>query len=415
MPALTPPWRARHLLDSPHRLGFVAAAAVATVLALGWAWWLHASPAAPLPRPLAHALAFVFGFLPLFFAGFLFTIGPRWLGVPIDEHTAPAMTRSIAPALLLYAGAWLAWWPLLAAGGSRFGPALLLALAAGGWSLLCVQLWRLPARGRRDSPHLRAAAAAALVGAVLLWAAAGAVAAAAWALAHTLALVALWGFVGVVFAIASHRMLPLDAMIERPALEARHPLWLLALLVCVLGLQALAVAAQALWWPLPGWASGLLSLATATAAALLALIAWRWRRRQQLGRQLVAMLHVGFVWLVLTLALQAVEYALAAVDRSSPLGPAAVHAAGLGWMGSTLFAMASRVAGAFSGQALAADRHAWALFSALQLAVLARLTAAVWPAAAAIATPLAALAWALASGGWLLVYGRWLGLPQRGR
>jgi uncharacterized protein involved in response to NO len=78
-------------------------------------------------------------------------------------------------------------------------------------------------------------------------------------------------------------------------------------------------------------------------------------------------------------------------------------------MGSTLFSMASRVAGAFSGQALAADRHAWTLFAAVQLAVLARLAASVWPASASIATALAALAWALACAGWLIVYGRWLG------
>jgi uncharacterized protein involved in response to NO len=408
-PGTRSPWRARQLLASPHRLGFVAAAAVASALALGWAGWLHASPAAALPRPTAHALAFVFGFLPLFFAGFLFTIGPRWLGVPITDEVAPAMTRAIAPALLLYAAAWLAWWPVLALFHHRAGPALLLALAALAWSTLSLRLCRMPARGRRPSPHLRAAAAICVLGALLLWAAAAALAAAAWTLAHTLALVGLWGFVGAVFAVASHRMLPLDSMIDHPTLEQRHPLWLLALLLGVLALQALAVAAQSLWWPLPRWLDAGFALASAAAAAPLALIAWRWRRRQQLGRQLVAMLHIGFVWLVITLLLRAAEHGLAAAGLNWPLGPLAVHAAGLGWMGSTLFSMASRVAGAFSGQALAADRHAWTLFAAVQLAVLARLAASVWPASASIATALAALAWALACAGWLIVYGRWLG------
>jgi uncharacterized protein involved in response to NO len=266
----------------------------------------------------------------------------------------------------------------------------------------------------RDSPHFRLALRAAAVGAVLLWATALAAALRSWGLLHALTLAALWSFCGGVFASASHRMLPLDTMADRPALEARHPLWLLAMLAAALGLQALDALAAAAWWPLPAAWHALQAVAAAAAAALLGVIAWRWARRQRLGRQLVAMLHAGLVWLVIALALQALAHALAAAARPGALGLAPLHALALGWMGSTLFAMASRVAGSFGGQALAADRVTWRLFALVQVAALARVGAALWPPASPWLTPLAALAWAAAGAGWLVCYGRWLGRPRPG-
>ena len=79
-----------------------------------------------------------------------------------------------------------------------------------------------------------------------------------------------------------------------------------------------------------------------------------------------------------------------------------------------IFAMASRVAGAFGGQAQAANLVAWRLFALVQAAALARVAAALWPGLAGWLTPFAAAAFAVAAVGWLVVYGRWLGLPRRG-
>jgi uncharacterized protein involved in response to NO len=443
---MEPRWQARRLLDSPHRLGFVAAAAVLATAALVWAlllvWPVVLRPGA-MPAPTAHGLLFVFGFLPLFFAGFLFTVGPRWLGHAMDDARYAALTRRLRTPLLAYAAAWLAWWPAwLAASAAPAGaqdaagavatlpasaaaplPAALLALAALAWSVVVARMAGLRhghaahdgARlggTARDSPHFRLAARAAAVGAALLWAGAGAAALQRWGLLHALTLAALWGFCGGVFASASHRMLPLDAMADRPALEARHPLWLLAVLGSVLALQAVDALVAALWWPLPAGWHALQALAVGTAAALFGRIAWRWARRQRLGRQLVAMLHAGLAWLVVALALQAAAHALAAAGHPGALGLAPVHALALGWMGSTLFAMASRVAGAFGGQARAADHVTWRLFALVQVAALARVCAALWPVASSWLTPLAAMAWAAAGVGWLAVYGRWLGRPR---
>lgn len=426
-------WRARRLLASPHRIGFVAAAAVMAAGALGWLLLLLVQPMAPIaagvpPATIAHALAFVFGFMPLFFAGFLFTVGPRWLGSQMDDARYAMLARRVSAPLAGYALAWVAWWPawLLAAhsGGASSAraaaalPAALLLVAAAAWSAIVAQLARLLAETGRQpdaqaSPHLRAAALASAAGAVLLWAAGFAAARGEARALHAIATAALWVFCGGVFASASHRMLPLDAMADRPALEARHPLWLLALLAATLALQAIDAVAAAAWWPLPTLWHALQALAAAGAVALLAPIAWRWARRQRLGWQLPAMLHAGFVWLVAALTLQALAHAMAAGGRPGALGAATVHALALGWMGSTIFAMASRVAGAFGGQTQAADRVAWRLFALMQAAALARLAASLWPAAAGWLTPFAAAAFAIAAAGWLFVYGHWLGLPRR--
>ena len=94
------------------------------------------------------------------------------------------------------------------------------------------------------------------------------------------------------------------------------------------------------------------------------------------------MLHLGFVWLGLAFALAAASHMLLlAGDGTAGLGLAPQHALTMGFFGSLLLAMATRVACGHSGRTLAADDLAWALFWLLQGAVLLRVGAALWPAA----------------------------------
>ena len=72
---------------------------------------------------LGHAAVMTFGFIPLFFTGFLFTAGPKWLGVDGPE------ARSLLAPLLLQAAGWLVW--LLG-----LHTALGLSLAGGAVALL---------------------------------------------------------------------------------------------------------------------------------------------------------------------------------------------------------------------------------------------------------------------------------------
>ena len=80
-------WQIARLLGAPHRLAFAAATALMMIAALWWALALTAGALGwnwpqGMPAPTVHALLMTLGFMPLFFAGFLFTAGPRWLGLP---------------------------------------------------------------------------------------------------------------------------------------------------------------------------------------------------------------------------------------------------------------------------------------------------------------------------------------------
>ena len=103
---------------------------------------------------------------------------------------------------------------------------------------------------------------------------------------------------------------------------------------------------------------------------------------------------------------------MSAIDGSAfapTLAP--LHATTMGFLGSTLLAMASRVTCGHSGRTRVVDGWLWTLFWLLQGAVLMRLFAA-WRPAAPFTLALAALAWTAAAAGWSLRYGRWLGLPR---
>ncbi|NML14443.1 NnrS family protein [Azohydromonas caseinilytica] len=399
-------WYPRRLLESPHRLAFGAGASMLAAAALWWAWsLLRLVPAGALPRTPVHGLLMAWGFLPLFIAGFLFTAAPRWLGC------APVAARTLLPAL----GAQLAGWViagLALVGGGADGPLLLgmgLAAVAAGWSSLVLRFWRLVRAGTAgDRLHLRVALAACVAGALLLDATVAAVMAEAWTLVSMLTQAALWGCFGVVYAAMLHRLLPVFGAAVPARLEERWPhgpLWMLA---GILAFQALATAATLLAagpWS-PAWR--LLAGGVQGAAGLLLLgLAWRWSRLQRLSQRLPAMLQRGLVWLGLALLLSA---------AGAP--GAALHAYALGFLGTTLLAMASRVTCGHAGRAVVADGVLWTLHQVLQAVVVARMAAALWPAVAHWLLPLAALGWAAVGLGWLLRYGPWLGQgrvpPTRG-
>ena len=133
-------WRLSRLLTAPHRLGFFSAALMLATSALWWALALatrHAGVALPwaVPPPLAHGLVMAMGFMPLFIVGFLFTAGPRWLGL----SDVPA--RSLRNPVL----AMLAGWGLALAGFHLHEvlAGLGVALVAGGWSAVVLRFLRL--------------------------------------------------------------------------------------------------------------------------------------------------------------------------------------------------------------------------------------------------------------------------------
>lgn len=197
-------WRVTRLYSAPHRIAFAAGA---LTLALSALWWAGAMLAQAGGHPLrfglppfqVHGLVMALGFMPLFFTGFLFTAGPRWLGQP------PIVAAGLAPPLLAQLCGWAVF--LLGAHGPdpAFGAVLGglgMAAAAIGWTQVCVRFWALLRASRvPDRSHARVVACAAAVGVFCFWAAALGTALSqatplGFGLLRSALHVGLWGFIG---------------------------------------------------------------------------------------------------------------------------------------------------------------------------------------------------------------------------
>lgn len=383
-------------------------------MALAAMWWSvemawRVVPLAPLHHAsvatYSHALIMSLGFLPLFFVGFLFTAGPRWLGMP-DESAPPLLKPVLACAL--------GWLALLVGTHVNQGLAAVgTAFSAAGWSVLVWRFVRI-VRGSRaaDRLHSKLIAFACTVGAVLMWLAAAAVAMDQMDALRLYAYLGLWWFVVPVYTAVAYRMIPFFTAAAVPVLDNWRPYWLLWSLMAFTWWHGTWVVVDATGY-LQSSAWAVLRAVVSGAAALLVLaLAIRWGLVQSLKIRLLAMLHIGFVWLGVAYGLEAASMWMRSADLFG-LGLAPLHALSMGFLGSILLAMATRVSCGHSGRTLTADDLAWGLYGVLQLAVLARLWAALVPThAPAGLMVVAALLWLVAMGGWALRYGRWFGRPR---
>ncbi len=395
----------------PHRPFFARGLLLLTLAGLWWTLVLLARQLAwPLPwamtSGLAHGLLFGLGAMPLFMAGFFFTAGPRWLGVPPVAATAlrrPMVAMSLGWGLVLpalHVCVWLAGLGLL--------------LVALGWGLLWREAGRLLAASSRDDRlHLRGMHGAWLIGVCGMAAVGLALVAGQEAWSRKALHATLWWSVLPIYVLALHRMVPMFA--EAPRLPGAAGAWRLpergllwaGLAGCAWGGAWDVLAPSAL----PGWAALGRALLEGAAALLLLHQAWRWRRMMRLP--LMAMLLCGGLWLALGVGLSAwpVLWRLATdgmPGEAGGLGLAPLHAVFAGGLGSLMMAQVSRVTSAHAGRSLAVDAPVLALFCLLQLAVFLRLCAAWVPATQSWLLPLAALLWGLAMGGWSLRLLAWM-------
>jgi uncharacterized protein involved in response to NO len=198
-----------------------------------------------------------------------------------------------------------------------------------------------------------------------------------------------------------------------PVLDAWRPLWLVGVMVGALWMEGAATCLN-----LAGVSFGpglrlLQALLEAGFALLMLWLAIRWGLMQSLKIRLLAMLHGGFVWLGIAMALQAFSHTLMALSHDEvSLGLAPLHALTTGYLGATLFAMATRVSSGHSGRPLAADNTAWVLYWTLQLAAFSRVVSALWPQGAHAVLLFSVSVWVIATTGWALRYGNWLVRPR---
>jgi len=197
-----------------------------------------------------------------------------------------------------------------------------------------------------------------------------------------------------VLLVVVHRMLPFFTAAAIPSIAAWRPNWVLwCFLTASVGHGAMELLgpARSTW------------ILDAPAAAFLLWLGLRWGLLQSLRIRLLAMLHLGFVWLGLAYALYAADGVLAATGARG-FGLAPLHAATMGFVASLLFAMVTRVTCGHSGRALVADAVTWGLFWLLQTATLLRLGAESWPQWYAWLLTAAVLAWLAAFAGWSWKY-----------
>ena len=405
------------LMRAPHRLAFFLGVVLLGASSTWWLWvqwgrqpWGSAVPWAMSPT-VVHAAVMSLGFFPLFFAGFLFTAGPKWLGV-----AAPDTRRLLWPlglqctgwALWLAGAAWLEW---LAWAGMLMASLGLIAMYVR-FALL------VRASPATDRLHAQIASAAGGVGVFALVG----TQAALWLGQTDVALLTirtgLWGCVVVTYLVVAHRMLPFFTASALPAISPWRPKWVLWFLLGIAGMEALAT-----WAPLllaPGAWQGArtprawmlaLGLAELAAGSVVLWLALTWGLMQSLKVRLLAMLHVGFTWFGVALLLSGASQLLGLRQGVPLLGLGALHALTMGFLGSVLLAMVTRVSSGHSGRPLVADNLVWAAFGTLQLATFLRIASALehatgWLTLAAAATWLAVM---LVWGGRLA---HWYGQPR---
>ncbi len=355
------------LLAVPHRFFFLVGVTQIVVIALWWGWVVAArawpqlpAPGTSAPATTLHALLMLCGFAPFFMFGFLFTAGPRWLGVappPASAWRPPGMLAALAALMLV---------PIEVA--DPLHGALVLRVAAGayaiGWLWLAFVFHQLVRMSNSDDKmHATLVLFALLVGASAV---------AAFALfgpaAHPWVKGAgLWAFLLPAFVTVCHRMIPFFTANVVPFASAFRPAWLLgAMIGAPVAHGVLDGAGHDAWT----WIIDL------PAAALMLWLTIRWGLVPSLDNRLLAMLHIGFAWYGIGFLLAGIHSLL--VLAGAPGVPlAALHALAIGFASSLLMAMVTRVTCGHSGRTLAADTVTWRLFMLLQLTAVTRVVAAI--------------------------------------
>ncbi|MBK6973573.1 MAG: NnrS family protein [Sterolibacteriaceae bacterium] len=375
------------LFAAPHRVMFLSGA-IQTIAAFAWwAWLLLARigglpmPELPWPGSWLHGAFAVYGVFPFFVFGFLMTAMPRWQGQgEIGGRPYLLSWALLTAGWAMFHGGLL--WPALLA------PALWVVLA--GWIagvLILAEVAFAPGADRRHALHAWAALAAGVPGLICLigYASFGWLAGPRFAEA-----IGVWACLVPLFIVVCHRMVPFFSANVIPKYQMVRPYWALAVL---LGASIVHLLLQV--GELPTW----LWLPDGAMAAIASWLSWRWQLRASFRARLLAMLHVGFLWLPAALWLS-VGQSLALAAGHPMLGLASLHALSIGFFGSMLVAMVSRVTLGHSGRTLQADAATWRLFLGLQTVALLRVAAELSQSAYNVLVAATAVVW-------LLIFGLW--------
>ena len=381
----------RLLAAAPHRLLFFVGAGNVLLAMLWWALWLVAArwqfAGFPQPRVYAgwlHAVVMQYQVLAPFMFGFLLTVFPRWLGQRElrRKHYLPVGIGLFGGQLLTLAGA-LGPEPLLHAGA---------VLTLLGWSIGLCWLLRLVWLDRGNNKHALSCAVAISLGLCGFALYAAFLHVPDPRLVEASIKLGTFGLLLPVYFTVAHRMFPFFAGNVVPGYQGWRPMRMLAVFwPLAIAHLALELAHGLRWTWLPD-------------LGLLALSAWWLWRNWPRGTmpRLLRVLFLGYAWLPVALALYAAQ-SLLRLGGIDLLGRAPAHALFVGFFGSLLVAMVSRVTQGHSGRPLVFGGVATFAFVAIQCVCVLRIAAELvpdmfaWQAVAAIGWLLAFLPWVLRS------------------
>ena len=324
--------------------------------------------AAPLPFVIAstwvHTVLMLYGVYIFFICGFLFTVFPRWM-----NSTEVSRRRYMTVALTAASGMAITYVGFFT---SRIVLGAGLAIFLLAWIGAILALASVYRSAPKRRAHERLLLMELTFGAIGLAAFVFGVATDngfAFVIARD---VGLWGFLVPVLLTVSHRMIPFFTQSALAGVNLSSIDWSLG------------------WFVGGSLLHGVFELTAQPVARLvvdvaLAVVALRhtvvWGLTRSFAARLLAMLHIAFLWfgIAMTLYVVAAVLALAGIDA---LGRAPLHALGIGFVTSTLIAMATRVTLGHSGRALAVKAPTWYLFLGIGAVALLRIVAELAPVAA---------------------------------
>ncbi len=379
----------RMLAHAPHRLMFFIGASNVLLAMAWWATWLASTRwhwfVMPQPTPYAgwlHAFVMQYQVLPSFFFGFLLTTFPRWTGQPDIPRW-----RFLPVSIGMFGGQLAT---LVGAVSNDVGILVGALMTVAGWSAGLVALAQPLLRESGRTWHARSCFAALLLGWIGLLAWIGFLLGASplWAFASIK--IGSFGLLLPVFVTVAHRMFPFFAGNVVPGYKAWRPLWLLAVFWALVLLHLALELVHGYRWL---WAPDL-GLLAMTMTML-----WRWWPRGSRNGLLVT-LFVGLAWLPIAFALYSAQSVAYLETGMFWLGRAPAHALFIGFFGSVLVAMVTRVTQGHSGLPLRMPAVAWFAFVVIQLVAIVRIVAELAP------DPMACMA--LAAVGWLVAFTPWV-------
>ncbi len=340
------------------RVFFLAAAVDAILITLFWlAALFHGLDALPFPGAIWHAHEMLFGFVSAAIAGFLLTAVPNWTGI---ERTHGIKLALLAGLWLLARLALAPWSPVPAMVAAivdlAFFPALAAILAtplirAGKWRNIAFIPLLLVLGIANLLVHLQRLDIATDTA--------------------SLGLVFAMNVIALLVAIIGGRIVPsftrngIRWLDPDAAPKSFAPLEKMAIISLVV-LTAIELM------PHPDWVAGTIA---AIAAIAHGLRLWFWRGLATLSKPILWVLHLGYLWLVIGLALKAIW-----LLTHAPFADAWRHCIGIGCFATMILAVMTRASLGHTGRPLAVSRPTIAAYWLLTAAVIARIIASFFPA-----------------------------------